>query len=282
MNCIWDTLIKILPIHLRKPVDKFTQSPVEEIRLRLEQPTQIIANNREYFLDQRITTEDLAFCINTASQYSPWSIQTLPHGYITLEGGHRIGISGNATYKDSAPIGINAVHSLCIRVANEFPLVSKELWQLGGSILIIGKPGSGKTTLLRDLISQKSDNQTGSVCVVDEKRELFPFVNGRPCYRMGKRTDILSGYRKADGISIALKNMGPAIIAMDEITATEDCVALLHAGWCGVHLIASAHAGSRHDLFTRLVYKPIIDSQIFDTLVILDETKSWHVERMYE
>ena len=147
--------------------------------------------------------------------------------------------------------------------------------------MIIGKPGSGKTTLLRDLICQKSNYGTDTICVIDEKREIFPFYNGSPCFSVGKRSDIISGCAKSDGIEIALRNMGPGIIAVDEITALEDCQALLHAGWCGVDLIASAHAGCRKDLFTRSVYKPLVESKLFDTLIILDAHKSWHMERMY-
>ena len=74
--------------------------------------------------------------------------------------------------------------------------------------------------------------------------------------------------------------MSPDTIAMDEITAKEECDALLHAGWCGVHLLATAHAGSKIDLFSRPVYRPIIESKLFETLIILQPDKSWHIERM--
>lgn len=282
MKYAWDALIKVLPIQIRKHMDKFLEDKLEEIRMRLHLPLIIISGNKEYFLDHIVTSDDLTFCINTASQYSPWSVQTIPQGYITIEGGHRIGIAGNMIYKDNIPCGINSVYSVCIRVANEIPNVSRNLWKLNGSILIIGKPGSGKTTLLRDLIYQKSNKCDGSVCVIDEKKELFPFIKGIPCYSSGKRTDIISGSKKIYGIEIALRNMGPSLIAVDEITAPDDCDALTKAGWCGVSLIASAHAGSRQDLFTRSVYKPIIETKLFDTLVILNGDKSWRVERMYE
>ena len=79
---------------------------------------------------------------------------------------------------------------------------------------------------------------------------------------------------------MALRCMGPSTIAVDEITEEEDCNALIRAGWCGIDLIATAHAGSKQDLFGRKIYAPIIQSRLFSTLVILHEDKSWHIERM--
>ena len=128
MKYAWDVLIKILPIHIRKYMDKFSQNNLEEIRMRLHLPLVVISGNKENFLDHIVTSEDLTFCINTASQYSPWSVQTIPQGYITIEGGHRIGIAGNVIFKDKIPYGINSVHSICIRVANEIPNISRNLW----------------------------------------------------------------------------------------------------------------------------------------------------------
>ena len=74
--------------------------------------------------------------------------------------------------------------------------------------------------------------------------------------------------------------MSPNTIAVDEITATEDCNALINAAWCGVDLLATTHAGSKHDLYNRAVYRPLIENRIFQTLIILHPDKSWTAERM--
>ena len=194
---------------------------------------------------------------------------------ITAPGGHRIGLCGQAVVQNSELTGLRQVSSLCIRVARDFPGIAQRLPYTGGSILILGKPGSGKTTLLRDLIRQRSDTGKGSVAVVDERGELFPTG-----FATGFRTDILTGCGKGKGIDILLRTMSPTTVAVDEITSEHDCEALLKAGWCGVDLLATAHASSKEDLYARPVYRPLVNSRLFNTLVVLQPDKSFKAERM--
>ena len=176
--------------------------------------------------------------------------------------------------------GIQRLTSLCMRVARDFPGIADRAADYNGSVLIIGKPGSGKTTLLRDLIRQRSNRDGCCVAVVDERQEIFPQTHNQLCFPAGRHTDILSGCSKTHGIEAVLRNMGPETIAVDEITAHEDCQALLHAGWCGVKLLATAHAGSREDLYNRPIYRPIVEGRLFDTLLIIHADKSWRAERI--
>jgi stage III sporulation protein AA len=120
----------------------------------------------------------------------------------------------------------------------------------------------------------------GSICVVDERGELFPFSQGVSCFDTGKKTDILTGCGKAQGIDMALRTMGPATIAVDEITAEDDCESLIRAGWCGVRLLATAHAASVEDLRSRPVYRLLCESSLFSTVGILSRDKSLNLERM--
>ncbi len=280
MRCAWQSYINLLPIRMREEVDKLGSQSLQELRLRLNLLPELITANGSLWLEETVTREDLSYCINAASRYSPWSAATSAQGYITAPGGHRVGICGNATVSEGKMRGITEPSSLCLRVARDFPGIAEAALKTKGSVLIVGRPGSGKTTLLRDLIRQKSENSEGSIAVVDERGELFPKVQGDNCFPPGRRTDILSGCSKAEGIHIVLRNMNPSIIAVDEITAQEDCNALIHAGWCGVKFLATVHAGSRSDLYSRPVYKPIIKSGLFDTLLILQPDKSWRMERM--
>ena len=176
--------------------------------------------------------------------------------------------------------GISIPSSLCMRVARDFEGIANKIADVSDSILLIGPPGSGKTTLLRDLIRCKSDFGTENISVVDEREEIFPLFKGQACFYSGQHTDILSGTEKAHGIQSVLRSMNPSWIAVDEITCQADCTALLNAGWCGVKLIATAHAGSVCDLNTRPVYKPLIENQLFNTVVILRRDKSWTIERI--
>lgn len=279
MSCAWQAFIGVLPIWMRQSIENYKDN-LQELRLRLDMPPEIIIGNNTIWLERAITNEDLRYCINVASQYSPWAAETIKHGYLTCPGGHRIGVCGEVIYDKDNMKGIHSTTSLCIRIARDFPNMSLHKIPLMGSILIIGKPGSGKTTLLRSIIRRISNSQPGSIAVIDERREIFPYYRNTSCFPPGKRTDILSGCRKTHGIEIALRCMGPSTIAVDEITAEDDCSALIHAGWCGVNLIATAHAGCRKDLFERKIYSPIIQSKLFDTVVILHEDKSWNVERL--
>ncbi|MBQ2785575.1 MAG: Flp pilus assembly complex ATPase component TadA [Oscillospiraceae bacterium] len=171
--------------------------------------------------------------------------------------------------------GIRNVTSLCIRVARDIVGIAPQLKPEHGSLLIIGPPGSGKTTMLRDIVRQLSEKE--AVALVDERGEVFPLGCG---FSNGQKLDVLTNCSKKHGITMALRVMGPAYIAVDEITAQEDCDALVQAGWCGVKLIATAHAADKYDLVSRPVYAPLVQSSIFDSLILLKPDKSWKMERM--
>lgn len=280
MRCAWQEYLNLLPLWLREPVDKLGRDHLQELRLRCDLEPELLLQNSRHCLNRKVTKEDLQFCVNIASRYSPWAAQTTSNGYITAPGGHRIGLCGDAVVSNGKMTGFHAVNSLCIRVARDFPGIAAQTQKYQGSILLIGRPGSGKTTLLRDLIRQRSEKINDCVAVVDERREIFPLSGGYSCFSTGLRTDVLSGCSKCQGIDSVLRSMNPSVIAVDEITAKEDCDALLHAGWCGVQLLATAHAGSRYDLENRPVYRPLIESKLFDTLLILRPDKSWYAERM--
>lgn len=280
MQCAWDSFIGILPHWMRSDVDQKGRHSLQELRLRVDKPPELITSEGSYRLSRPVGLSDLEFCINTASRYSPWSAQSARSGYITAMGGHRIGICGQAAMADSKMVGIRTLSSICLRVARDFPGIAESAKSLPGSVLILGSPGSGKTTLLRDLIRTRSKLGPGSISVVDEKGEIFPTDTKKYFFDTGPRTDVLSGCTKAQGIDAVLRNMGPETIAVDEITAQEDCMALANALWCGVQLLATAHAANKKELMSRKLYAPIVESGLFNNLLILRTDKSWYTERM--
>lgn len=280
MRCAWQAYINLLPHRMRQEVDRFGKDTLQEMRIREGQTPELLMDNAVHRLSTPATKEDISFIINSASEYSPWTARTISQGYLTAPGGHRIGVCGKATVNDGKINGISHATSLCMRVARDFINISRRAVDLSDSILIIGPPGSGKTTLLRDLIRLKSNCGQGSVAVVDEREEIFPLYKGQACFPAGDRTDILSGTPKASGIEAVLRSMNPTWIAVDEITAQEDCAAILHAGWCGVNILATAHAGSVRDLRYRSVYRPLIESKLFANALVLRRDKSWTMERI--
>ena len=279
MKCAWQSFIELLPNWMREFVDKQGRSSLQELRLHVHAPPLLILKDNTVEMTKSVTPEDLKYIINITTKYSPWSADTASKFYYTSPGGHRIGLCGNAIISNGQTVGIRDLTSLCIRVARDFPNIAKELTDIRGSVLILGKPGSGKTTLLRDYIRQLSRKKDNPITVIDERQEIFPYSNGMFCFETGRYTNVISGCTKAVGVEAALRNTGPAVIALDEITAEEDCVALIHAGWCGVDLIATAHAGSRKDLLSRPVYRSLVETGLFEHLVIMHPNKSWHVER---
>lgn len=273
MRCAWNELLSILPARLRAEVDNLGKTSAQNLRLRINAPPELNCGAVTHWLIGTVTREDLNFCINAASRYSPWAATTIQKGYITAPGGHRIGICGEAVIKNGEISGLRELSSLCIRIARDYPGVSGDLAKQPGSTLILGAPGWGKTTLLRDLIRQKCAEGT-HICVLDEREELYPAGLPRE-----SRTDVLSGCPKPQGVDMLLRVMEPEVIAMDEITAREDCDALRQAAWCGVSLLATAHASSLEDFLHREVYAPLVKLNVFENIVILRKDRSWYLER---
>ena len=273
MECNWASFLRVLPPRLRQGVANFEKQGLRELRLRLGSGAELVLEDRFWTLPGMVTREELQYVLNAASDYSPWAASTAARGYITAPGGHRIGLCGEAVWDRGQVVGIREPTSLCLRVARDFPGIGRTAGALGVSLLILGPPGWGKTTLLRDICRQISQEE--QVCVVDARGEVFP--KGIP---RGRRMDVLTGCPKGLGVEMALRTMTPQWIALDEITAREDTQALLFAANCGVKLLATAHAASWDDLTSREIYRPLVEQGIFSYLLILQQDKSYRMERM--
>ena len=272
MMCAWDALLEIVPRQMRKCVDSLGRYTLQELRLRNGAPPELVLNGKSRWLDMICRREDIGFCIQAASRYSPWAAESIARGFLTAPGGHRLGLCGLALYRNGQMMGMREITSVCIRVARDYPGIAAGV-PMEGSVLILGAPGWGKTTLLRDLIRQRSKYMP--VAVVDERGELFP-----EGFDTGIRTDILRGCRKAQGMEQVLKTMGPGCIALDEITGEEDCAGMLRAAGCGVIFLATAHAASVEEFMTRDLYRDLAERNLFRCVIVMHPDKSYHTERM--
>ena len=273
MICAWKQLLSILPPEIGAQVDRLGKETLQELRLRLNAPPEMVTAAGSVWLKGTVRKENLDYVVNSASRYSPWCASTMAQGYLTAPGGHRIGICGDAVWNADVPGSFQRFTSLCIRVARDYPGAADKIKDIWKSILIIGAPGWGKTTLLRDLARRIANDRV--VCVVDEREELYPEGIQR-----GKRMDVLHGFSKPQGMDIVLRTMGPDYIAVDEITAEADCAGLIQAANCGVRLIATAHGSGLQDMKQRTLYRPLVDRNIFQTIVVLKKDKSYSVERV--
>ena len=280
MNCAWQAYLNLLPQWMRDTVDKQGRENLQELRLRLGRPAELILKDSTKWLNHPTSEKDLISVVNAASTFSPWTAESVRRGYITAEGGHRIGICGEVALVNGEIRSIPKLTSVSLRVARDMPGIAEKAAGLKGSSLIIGSPGAGKTTLLRDMVRQISTSRNCCVAVVDERQEIFPLEKGKFSFDPGARTDVLSGCGKKEGIEMVLRCMNPKIIAMDEITAEVDCQALIYAAWCGVSLMATAHALDQQDFSSRPVYKPLLEKGIFQNLIVMQKDQTWQLERI--
>lgn len=284
MICYWRELLDLLPPWLREPANGGDQDKhLREIRLRVGQSPQFITETGERYPScRRVGPEDLAFTINIVSRFSAYAAMGMAKGYLTARGGHRVGLCGTAVMQNGTITAMKELNSLCIRVARDMPgLAASLVGRLGrGSVLLLGPPGSGKTTLLRDLIRQISESRRQTISVVDERGEIFPVVGGRHQFQTGSRTDVLTGCGKREGMELVLRAMGPAWIAVDEITCLEDCVVMEQCGCCGAQFLATAHAGGLEDLRRRPVYKRLLQTGMFTEAVVLRPDQTFTMERL--
>lgn len=274
-----------LPRHLQGVVTslpKELQAEAEEIRLRVGRPMTVLSRRGEVPTGSMVTREDLELTLEIASQSSAYAtVHQVRHGFLSLRGGHRLGLCGTCVVKEGEVTNLRQLSSLALRVAREvrgtaLPLLPS-LQEEGvlQSTLILSPPGRGKTTLLRDLICAISEGKGISplrVGVADERGELAACFGGVPQMRVGLRTDVLDGCPKAQGMLMLLRGMNPQVLAVDEITAPEDGEAMLTAVGCGTILLATAHGSGMEDLKRRPLYKKLLEQGIFRRIVTIDVT----------
>ncbi len=267
-------LATIFPVRLRSRLTGFLKrQDLEEVRVRIGQAIEMICAKESFFLDSDghggcVTAEDIGEMLNYISHYSLYAYRDkIRQGFVTVEGGHRIGLCGSAVMEHGEIAGISPVSFLNIRIAHE------KCGCAGGLLpwvchddgiyhtLLISKPGIGKTTYLRDLIRLLSQNHL-KVSVVDERCELAACHRGVPQNDLGPATDVLEGCTKAEGMMLLLRVMSPDVIAVDELGKKEDFAAVEEACFCGCKILATLHA----DDLTQVQKKPYLEKWVKQNL----------------
>jgi stage III sporulation protein AA len=264
---------------------------LNEIRIRINRPI-IARSTKEYILDNNGFVEsssapiiaemtDLNTIFNSAVRHSPYAYNDeIKNGYVTLKGGHRVGICGRAVHNSNNQTisTIKNISSLNIRISKEILTAAKEIMAYiteEGKLLntlIISAPSCGKTTVLRDIIRRLSDGidcDVHNVAIADERGEVASCFNGVSQNDVGSRTDVLDAVIKAEGIMNLIRSMSPMVVATDEVGTYEDAKALKAASLCGVKILCTAHA---YDIEDMLIDRDTIKKEIcslFDRIVVL-------------
>lgn len=288
----------IFPVHIREQLQQIEwRQNLEEIRIRIGQPMEflycmeskylvsegavyemVLADGNSWKDAYVATMQDMVEMLNFISNYSLYAYKDeMRQGFITIEGGHRIGMAGVVSMEQGKVIGLQPVTFLNIRVAHEClgcaDKVVSYIYE-GEQVyntLFFSKPGMGKTTVLRDCIRTLSNGTSDwngkKVCVVDERSELSACHIGVPQNDLGRRTDVLCGCEKSVGMQMLLRTMSPQIIAVDELGAEADFHAVEQATYSGCHVIGTIHAGEIHELREKPYLAKWLDCGVFQRYV---------------
>jgi stage III sporulation protein AA len=202
-------------------------------------------------------------------------VDELRQGYVTLPGGHRVGVVGRAVIRDGNIETIREISGLNLRIGRPVegpgPQLAARIQALtaGTSWLLVSPPRAGKTTLLRDLVRHRS-YEGKRVVVVDERSEIAGFGGaGVFGYDLGEHTDVLDAWPKAAGVEVAVRTLGPDVIAVDELGGAADLDAVLRARYAGVEVLATVHARTASDLPQRAAWRRALRQGVFDAVVFL-------------
>ncbi|MDF2590233.1 MAG: hypothetical protein K0S41_4076 [Anaerocolumna sp.] len=305
-----DELLKIFSIKLRTILFRVSLNYdlLQEIRLRVNAPLIVIYDNVEYFISNQsqmitnnsdsymITKNEVRETMEYISNYSLYAFEEeLKQGFITITGGHRVGIMGKVVLEDNKIKSMKHISFINIRLSHQvkgcadkvIPYITNRENNDCYHTLIISPPRCGKTTLLRDVIRQLSDGTKYfpglTIGVVDERSEIGACYMGIPQNDLGIRTDVLDCCPKAKGMLMLIRSMSPRVIAVDEVGSGEDIDAIEYVMNCGCKLIATVHGNSIDDIKSKPILGKLVREKLFERYVLLNNLDGvGHLEEIYD
>ncbi len=300
-------VIRLFPGKLREILQRASWNPehLQEIRLRIGKPLILWLSGKEFFLSARgmlskhknlgyiVTEQEVKQTMEYLGEYSLYAYESeLRQGFMTIQGGHRVGVTGKTIIENQQVKGIHQISGINIRFAHQvkgcadgvMPFVAEN--QRVYHTLIISPPRCGKTTMLRDLVRQISDGTENfegcTVGVVDERSEIGGSYQGIPQNDLGIRTDLLDCCPKSEGMMMLIRSMSPAVIAVDEVGNYEDINAIETAIHCGCKLLATVHGSSIEEIKKKPLLERLIKEHTFERYIILRKEQTDTVGNVWE
>lgn len=278
---------------------------LQEIRLRVNSPALVIYGGEEFCLrpdgslgrdrqrGMTVSSQMIRETLEYMSNYSLYACEEVfRQGYLTVRGGHRIGLAGRMTMEGGAPKTLQNISFLNIRLAHEVhgcsDAVMPYVVESGGFLhsLIISPPGCGKTTLLRDMVRQLSNGTSlwkgMTVGVVDERSEIGACFHGCPQNDLGCHTDVLDGCSKVDGMMMLVRSMAPRVVAVDEVGSREDVEAMEYVMNCGVGVLATVHGNSVDEIKNKPILGRMVQERAFERYIVLQPGRVGEIQAVFD
>jgi len=262
--------------------DRINKEQVYELRIKIGKPILVYSKYGESIINYISTKEDMKSIMQKVSNYSLYAYEEdIRQGFITIKGGHRIGIAGECVMEKGEVKTIRNISSVNIRICREVIGCSNKVMKYITSAykvyntIIISPPKCGKTTILRDIARNISSGMPSlgvagkKVAVIDERSEIGACYFGIPQSDLGIRTDVLDNCLKREGLIMAIRSLSPEVLICDEIGTKGDIEALIMAFNSGVNIITTIHGFTIEDLYKRRVLSDLLDNEILERVIIL-------------
>ena len=289
MDILDEGIVKLFPPRVVEALGEYLKdNALQEIRLKIEKPIIITSSKGEVVLSYILGREDIKYILQRISNYSLYAYEEeIRQGFITIRGGHRVGLAGECVMDNGKVKTIRNISSLNIRICREILGCSKKVMKYIVedkkvlNTLIISPPKCGKTTILRDIARNLSDGGK-KISIIDERSEIAASYFGVPQMRVGIRTDVLDNCLKSEGLIMAIRSLSPEIIICDEIGTLKDIEALIMAFNSGVNIIVTLHGESIDDLTSRSVFKELLENNVVERVILLSNREGvGTVENVY-